>query len=100
MKKSAANIVAFCCLVVALVYGAKETSAVDCEVWELSPCKAAVEGSGVPSAECCVKMKEQEPCLCLYFRIRNPLAEFYFKSPNGRKVAAACGVTFPTYCLH
>ncbi|XP_039143701.1 non-specific lipid-transfer protein 2-like [Dioscorea cayenensis subsp. rotundata] len=66
---------------------------VDCNVNELSSCADPIStGVATPDMECCSKLKEQEQCLCQYKN--NPLFESFVNSPNAKKVADACNVTF------
>ncbi|XP_010528992.1 PREDICTED: non-specific lipid-transfer protein 2-like [Tarenaya hassleriana] len=64
-----------------------------CVVTELTPCLTAITTGGKPSAACCSKLKEQQPCLCGY--AKNPAFSQYVNSPNARKVLSACGVPIP-----
>ncbi|GFP85330.1 probable non-specific lipid-transfer protein akcs9 [Phtheirospermum japonicum] len=95
-KGSSVSVAAWClvAVVVLLVAEVQETGAVTCNPTELSPCLGAITGSGVPSAECCNKLREQVPCFCGY--IRNPALKPYIDSPNAKRVAAACGVSIPS----
>ncbi|XP_011097163.1 non-specific lipid-transfer protein 2 [Sesamum indicum] len=95
MKKGAAAVWWVVAIVVVLaVAEVHETGAAPCNPVELSPCLAAISGSQPPSAECCSKLKEQVPCFCDY--VKNPVFKPYVDSPNAKKVAATCGVAFPT----
>ncbi|KAG6407407.1 hypothetical protein SASPL_130398 [Salvia splendens] len=69
-------------------------SAVECNPMKLFPCLGAISSGRDPSAECCTKLKEQQPCFCEY--IRNPQLKPYVDSPNAKKVAAVCGIKPPT----
>nr|XP_043612577.1 non-specific lipid-transfer protein 2-like [Erigeron canadensis] len=69
-------------------------TAVTCQVTQLAPCAAAISSSSVPpSRQCCVKIKEQRPCLCQY--MKNPSLKAYVSSPNAKKIAKSCGVPTP-----
>ncbi|KAK7853846.1 non-specific lipid-transfer protein 2 [Quercus suber] len=46
-----------------------------------------------PSSLCCHNVREQRPCLCEY--LKDPNLKQYINSPNARKVASTCGVSFP-----
>ncbi|XP_057809421.1 non-specific lipid-transfer protein 2-like [Salvia miltiorrhiza] len=92
MKKGVAALF----VVVVMAALAHETAAVSCIPTELLPCLAAISSGGAPSAECCSKLKEQQPCFCQY--IKNPQYRPYIDTPNAKKVAAACDVTIPTTC--
>ncbi|KAG5527977.1 hypothetical protein RHGRI_028791 [Rhododendron griersonianum] len=84
-----------CALVVVLVVlpEARVTEAVTCNSSELGPCLGVFTSGQAPSANCCNKLKEQQPCLCGY--IKNPNFSKYVNSPNARKVVATCGVPYP-----
>ncbi|KAM1189656.1 hypothetical protein ACFX2J_025305 [Malus domestica] len=95
MKLSSGSLV-FCLMVavvVALYDEVRTTEAVTCSPLELSPCLEAIRSGTPPSATCCEKLKEQQPCLCEY--IKNPALKPYINNPNAKKVASACGVPFP-----
>ncbi|KAK1437358.1 hypothetical protein QVD17_03149 [Tagetes erecta] len=92
MRSSTSCMVA-CAMLVMILAGFKGTSAVTCAVTELSPCLPAFTSSAPPSANCCTKLKQQTPCLCGY--IKNPSLKQYVTSPNAKKVASTCGVSFP-----
>lgn len=71
------------------------TAQVTCDnVNELSSCAPAILLSQRPSQECCVKLKEKEPCICEY--LMNPFAQPFVNSPRGDIVFRTCGVTKPT----
>ncbi|KAG8373754.1 hypothetical protein BUALT_Bualt11G0058000 [Buddleja alternifolia] len=80
-------------MVVVLVVEVHETTAVTCNPVALSPCMSAMTGSSQPSAECCSKLREQQPCFCGY--MKNPMLKPYVDSPNAKKVAATCGIAAP-----
>ncbi|KAI4331490.1 hypothetical protein MLD38_029677 [Melastoma candidum] len=65
-----------------------------CNPLQLSSCASAITSSIPPSALCCSKIKEQEPCLCQY--MKNPSLKGFISSPNAKKVAATCGTPFPS----
>ncbi|XP_006654745.1 non-specific lipid-transfer protein 2-like [Oryza brachyantha] len=65
-----------------------------CDAMQLTPCAGAIIGNAAPTAACCSRMKEQQPCLCQY--ARDPNLQRYVNSPNGKKVMAACRVPVPT----
>ncbi|KAB2611859.1 non-specific lipid-transfer protein 2-like [Pyrus ussuriensis x Pyrus communis] len=95
MKLSSGSL-AFClmvAMVVALCDEARTVEAVTCSPLELSPCLEAIRSGAPPSATCCEKLKEQQPCFCEY--IKNPVLKPYIDNPNAKKVASACGVPFP-----
>ncbi|KAJ4962055.1 hypothetical protein NE237_021965 [Protea cynaroides] len=84
-----------CVLVMLLLLGGGRApvAAVTCQVSQLSVCASAILQSGAPTTICCAKLKEQEPCLCTYFK--DPKFRKYFNSPNAKKVATVCSVPFP-----
>ncbi|XP_057809419.1 non-specific lipid-transfer protein 2-like [Salvia miltiorrhiza] len=83
-------------VVVVMAALAHETVAVTCTATELISCLGPITTGEAPSAECCAKLKEQQPCFCQY--INNPQYKPYFDSPNAKKLADACKVTIPTNC--
>ncbi|XP_071701645.1 non-specific lipid-transfer protein 2-like [Rutidosis leptorrhynchoides] len=66
----------------------------DCNPIQLIPCATAILSSSAPSEACCVKIKEQRPCLCKY--IKNPRLQKFINTPNAKKVIKNCGTSFPT----
>ncbi|KAG5527972.1 hypothetical protein RHGRI_028786 [Rhododendron griersonianum] len=84
-----------CALVVVLVVlaEARVTEAVTCNPMELSACQGSFTSSQPPAAGCCSKLREQQPCFCGYKN--NPSLSQYVNSPNARRVASACGVSYP-----
>lgn len=81
-------------MVVALITGARLADAVNCNPTEMRPCLPALESSVPPTAECCEKLKEQEPCFCEY--LKSPIFKRYLESPNAKKIASSCGIPIPT----
>ncbi|XP_042509393.1 non-specific lipid-transfer protein 2-like [Macadamia integrifolia] len=82
-------------LVMMLVLGEVSLSmAVTCNALELSPCLPAITTGSAPSETCCVKLKEQESCLCGF--AKDPNLRKYLLSPNAKKVATSCGIPIPT----
>ncbi|KAH7658427.1 Bifunctional inhibitor/lipid-transfer protein/seed storage 2S albumin protein [Dioscorea alata] len=68
---------------------------VTCRVAELSPCAGPIlAGNSTIPAQCCSKLKEQQPCLCQYKK--NPAYSAFVNSPNAKKVAKSCGVSIPS----
>ncbi|KAI3500146.1 hypothetical protein L1887_35963 [Cichorium endivia] len=65
-----------------------------CDPVELSWCLQAIVSNMPPSAACCRRLKRQEPCLCQ--EMTDPTFGGYLKLPGAKRVARACGVTFPT----
>ncbi|KAL7131775.1 hypothetical protein ABFS83_12G027100 [Erythranthe nasuta] len=98
MKGGVASFVAWCAvvMVVALVAAeAQETAAgANCNPMELAPCLGAIMGPDNPAPECCQKLKEQVPCFCNY--LKDPRAGQIIDSPNGKKIAAVCGLQRPS----
>ncbi|XP_020594277.1 non-specific lipid-transfer protein 2-like [Phalaenopsis equestris] len=68
-------------------------AALTCNPMELSPCMSAILSSAPPSASCCSKLKEQQPCFCQYEK--NPQLKGYMNSSNSNKVANFCEVPIP-----
>ncbi|GMI74625.1 Tracheary Element Differentiation-related 4 [Hibiscus trionum] len=90
------SLVALCAVVMAVVMFSGETrtaEAVTCNPTELSPCMPAFTSSADPSAACCSKLNEQQPCLCGY--IKNPALKPYVDSPNAKRVASYCKIPWP-----
>ncbi|XP_039035435.1 non-specific lipid-transfer protein 2-like [Hibiscus syriacus] len=79
------------CAVAVLFWGAAE--AVTCNPQEFSPCMPAFTSPAAPTAACCSKLQEQEPCLCGY--IKNPGLKPYVDTPNAKRVASDCKVPWP-----
>lgn len=69
-------------------------AATKCDATQLTPCAGAIIGNAAPTAACCSRMREQEPCMCTY--ARDPNLQRYVDSPNGKKVLAACKVPVPS----
>nr|ACG48207.1 nonspecific lipid-transfer protein precursor [Zea mays] len=65
-----------------------------CDATQLTPCAGAIIIGRSPSAACCSRLKEQQPCLCTY--ARDPNLQRYVNSPNGKKAMAACKVPVPS----
>lgn len=61
-----------------------------CDALQLSPCASAIIGNASPSASCCSRMKEQQPCLCQY--ARDPSYRSYVTSPSAQRAVKACNV--------
>ncbi|KVI00160.1 Bifunctional inhibitor/plant lipid transfer protein/seed storage helical domain-containing protein [Cynara cardunculus var. scolymus] len=64
-----------------------------CDPVELSWCLQAIVSNIPPSRTCCRKLKGQEACLCR--EKTDPTFGAYLGLPGAKRVAAACGVTFP-----
>ncbi|PON49232.1 Bifunctional inhibitor/plant lipid transfer protein/seed storage helical domain containing protein [Trema orientale] len=76
-----------------LLSEAPTAEAVTCSPLQLSSCLSAITGGTPPSSQCCAKLNEQKPCLCGY--LKDPNFRQYVNSPNAKKVAAKCGVSYP-----
>ncbi|GMJ00705.1 Tracheary Element Differentiation-related 4 [Hibiscus trionum] len=90
------SFVALCVVALAVLLFSGEirtVEAVTCSPTELSPCAPAFTSSAAPSAACCSKLKEQQPCLCGY--TKNPSLKQYVNSPNAKRVASSCQVPYP-----
>ncbi|KAL5743360.1 hypothetical protein ACOSQ2_026476 [Xanthoceras sorbifolium] len=74
--------------------GGAGKEAVTCNPIEMSPCLPALTTPALPTMGCCGKLREQIPCLCGY--LQNPIYRAYIDSPNGRKIATHCAVSFPS----
>ncbi|CAH8357897.1 unnamed protein product [Eruca vesicaria subsp. sativa] len=94
MKFTGVVCIAFVIVLVSALAPTKAEEKVACVPTELISCLPAYESGSPPSADCCGKLKEQEPCFCGY--IQNPLFSQYVNSPIARKILAACGVPYPT----
>ncbi|XVF71580.1 hypothetical protein PTKIN_Ptkin12aG0049600 [Pterospermum kingtungense] len=70
----------------------RTAEAVTCDPTELSSCLSVFTSSAAPSTTCCLKLKEQKPCLCGY--IKNPALK-QFVNPNAKRVNRSCGVAYP-----
>ena len=79
---------------VVLMVAPAGAEAATCNALQLTPCAGAIIGNAAPTASCCSKMKEQQPCMCQY--ARDPNLKQYVNSPNGKKVLAACKVPVPS----
>ncbi|KAK8700242.1 hypothetical protein V6N13_018643 [Hibiscus sabdariffa] len=89
------SFVVWCVVALAVVLFFGETRMAEtavCDPLQLDPCMPALV-SVAPSAECCSKLKEHQPCLCGY--IKNPTFGQFVKNPNAKKVAAFCNVAWP-----
>lgn len=68
------------------------TALAECNPRDLVSCASAILQAKPPTAECCAKLKEQQPCFCQYKK--NPSLKAYIKPENYKKVAA-CEVKVP-----
>uniref|UniRef100_A0A7N0VHA3 Bifunctional inhibitor/plant lipid transfer protein/seed storage helical domain-containing protein n=1 Tax=Kalanchoe fedtschenkoi TaxID=63787 RepID=A0A7N0VHA3_KALFE len=64
-----------------------------CNPVELSPCLTSFTSKAPPSAQCCAKLHEQEPCFCQY--IHNPAFAPYISNPEAKTVMRVCNVSYP-----
>ncbi|CAI9113520.1 OLC1v1014132C1 [Oldenlandia corymbosa var. corymbosa] len=87
-----ANCIAICAVAVLLLVANANVSEAACNPNDLAPCAPAIVG-GAPSSLCCTKMKSQKPCFCQY--AKDPRFSSIVNSPGAKKVASACGVSFP-----
>ncbi|KAE8662390.1 Non-specific lipid-transfer protein 2 [Hibiscus syriacus] len=90
------SFVALCVVALAVVTLSGEifsAEAVTCDPMQLNACIPAFSSGATPTATCCGKLKQQQPCFCTY--IKNPALKQYVNSPNAKKVASTCGVPFP-----
>ncbi|KAL4361351.1 hypothetical protein GQ457_04G003210 [Hibiscus cannabinus] len=88
--------VVLCAVVTAVVLFSGETrtaEAVTCNPIELSPCLPAFVLPVRPTAVCCRKLHEQQPCLCEY--MSDPVIGPYLKSPKAKRIASYCKVPWP-----
>ena len=93
--KASVIFVCFAVLAAAMLSQAPVAVMAACKPNELTVCLETVLQSKAPTAECCCKLKEQEPCFCDYKK--NPSYANYFTSENIKKFAP-CGVAVPQ-CL-
>ncbi|PWA99707.1 hypothetical protein CTI12_AA002350 [Artemisia annua] len=67
-----------------------------CDPVQISWCLQSFVSNMPPSRDCCRRFKSQESCIC---RERHDSTfGAYLRHPGARRVAAQCGVTYPTYC--
>lgn len=65
---------------------------ITCDPVQISWCLQSIVSRMPPTAECCQKLKAQEPCLC---RERgDPTFGGYLRLPGAMMVCNACNVTF------
>uniref|UniRef100_A0A3Q7FG71 Bifunctional inhibitor/plant lipid transfer protein/seed storage helical domain-containing protein n=1 Tax=Solanum lycopersicum TaxID=4081 RepID=A0A3Q7FG71_SOLLC len=95
MKKgSSIFAIFFIAMLVILLGELLVVESINCNAMELVPCAPAIIWGQLPPLDaCCAKLKEQVPCLCIYFK--DPMMKPYVDSPNAKKVFQACGVTTP-----
>ncbi|KGN53813.1 hypothetical protein Csa_015036 [Cucumis sativus] len=84
-----------CLLVVVAIFlsSVRLGEAVSCNPTELSPCVSAITSSTAPTAACCQKLRQQEPCYCGY--LKDPKYKAYAESPRVRAIASQCRVPIP-----
>ncbi|KAK8518901.1 hypothetical protein V6N13_017834 [Hibiscus sabdariffa] len=90
------SFVALCAVVMAMVLFSGKTrtaEAVTCNPTELGPCLPAFTSPADPTAICCGKLNEQQPCLCEY--MKNPALKPYVDSPNAKRVSSYCKIPWP-----
>ncbi|CAN6445944.1 unnamed protein product [Victoria cruziana] len=68
-------------------------SSVTCDPTKLSSCLPAMQGSSPPSHACCSGLKVQQSCFCFY--MKNPTLRRMIMSPQSRKIASYCRMSFP-----
>ncbi|KAI3726449.1 hypothetical protein L1987_66246 [Smallanthus sonchifolius] len=66
-----------------------------CDPVQISWCLQSIVSNLPPTAECCQKLKAQEPCLCR--ETGDPTFGGYLGLPGAKTVCNACNVAFP-YC--
>ena len=65
-----------------------------CDPVQISWCLQSFVSNMPPSQDCCRRFKSQESCIC---RERHDSTfGAYLRHPGARRVAAQCGVTYPT----
>uniref|UniRef100_A0A251T8I6 Putative bifunctional inhibitor/lipid-transfer protein/seed storage 2S albumin superfamily protein n=1 Tax=Helianthus annuus TaxID=4232 RepID=A0A251T8I6_HELAN len=71
-----------------------------CDSVQLSWCLQSIVSNIPPSQDCCRRLRDccrrlrgQQACLCR--ETRDPTFGGYLRHPGARRVATACGVTFP-----
>ncbi|KAF5780312.1 putative bifunctional inhibitor/plant lipid transfer protein/seed storage helical [Helianthus annuus] len=64
-----------------------------CDSVQLSWCLQSIVSNMPPSQDCCRRLRGQQACLCR--ETRDPTFGGYLRHPGARRVATACGVTFP-----
>ncbi|MFS7983422.1 putative bifunctional inhibitor/plant lipid transfer protein/seed storage helical [Helianthus anomalus] len=60
---------------------------------QLSWCLQSIVSNTPPSQDCCRRLRGPQACLCR--EIRDPTFGGYLRHPGARRVATACGVSFP-----
>ena len=76
-------------------YAGKAAAAVTCDPMALSPCATAMfsPSKPKPTTDCCNKLKLQAKCMCKY--ATDPKLKGYIKTPDAKRVADSCHVSFP-----
>ncbi|KAK2652308.1 hypothetical protein Ddye_012164 [Dipteronia dyeriana] len=72
--------------------------AVTCNPFELGPCMPAFTTGMLPSLPCCMRLKDQQYCMCDY--LRNPVYKEFLDSDSGIKIITLCGIPSPRYMCH
>ncbi|TXG70031.1 hypothetical protein EZV62_004969 [Acer yangbiense] len=68
--------------------------AVTCNPMELmGPCAIPFATGILPTPQCCMRMRDQQNCMCDY--LRNPVYKEYLDSDSGIKITALCGLPSP-----
>ncbi|RCV16682.1 hypothetical protein SEVIR_3G160600v4 [Setaria viridis] len=94
MKPAQLLFAALAVLLLCAAAAPRGAEAATCDATQLTPCAGAIIGNSPPTAACCSKMREQQPCMCTY--ARDPNLQRYVSSPNGKKAMAACKVPVPS----
>ncbi|KAK8529805.1 hypothetical protein V6N13_102702 [Hibiscus sabdariffa] len=90
------SFVALCAMVMTVVLFSGEirtAEAVICNPTELRLCMPALTSPVDPMPICCSKLDEQQSCLCGY--MKNPALKPYIDSPNAKRVASYCKISWP-----
>ncbi|PON49233.1 Bifunctional inhibitor/plant lipid transfer protein/seed storage helical domain containing protein [Trema orientale] len=65
-----------------------EAVQVMCSPAELDPCMETIATAKPPSSLCCLKLREQRPCICGH--LNDPNLRTNINSPNARRAAGLC----------
>ncbi|KAL5199773.1 hypothetical protein ABZP36_020976 [Zizania latifolia] len=66
-------------------------AAAACDPSALTPCMSAIMLGAAPTADCCARLRAQQPCLCQY--ARDPSYRGYVTSPSAQSAVRACGLS-------
>ncbi|KAK3409393.1 non-specific lipid-transfer protein 2P [Eucalyptus grandis] len=83
-------------LVTALILSSQLAPRVEavCDASRLLPCLPAFGSPYVqPTAECCGRLKEQQPCLCDF--MKDPRYRKYVDSPRAKEILQTCQIPYP-----